>query len=511
MTIDYGIKRSPKAPVFNTAGAGGIGPDLEGAVKGDMLRQQYMLNQNQDARAEETLGIAKEELGIRKDYLKIAQQELGLKFDDQSMKREEFGWKRQDRDRQQNLLNGMSQAASEGGYEGVIDFLKIANPEEAIKMHAEKLKLDNAIMSNDVMKAVTPNLKNQALLESYGVIGKMGQAILNAPEKDRQNMFNTMQPMLQKVFGRESPKTLEEAAPYYMLAVAQNTPENILYASNKQSALLDTEVGKYTAAQQQLLKQGHTENNSQALRDVNKHLQALRDKDTQIGVQSFLAQTKMNDNVASRDERVQKNTESFNKTLESSSKDYLKAFDSYSQVKAHIESLKKDPSNSYSQSVLKRMFIKSVNSGAMSLGDEALGEALATIPGMQKKIQNMTTGKDGLKIELMPQEALALANAWEISMKGKYDRQKSIEQQYLKSADEYSNVDQQALRLPSIQYDGFLKGYDDNSVLNKYGFTGVPESAKADLVSALKTYKDNPQGLEYVKGQYQKLIQGMAK
>lgn len=279
-------------------GIGMLGPDLGGYVAGDQARQDYKLKDNADARAEEDLGIKKEQFGVQKDYLKIAQSELGLHtmaaMDAHTAAGDahtEFGWKARDDARQQALQQGMSQAASQGGYSGVIDYLKTADPSLAIQFHAQKIKLDDALMSSDVMKALGPTEKAKALIEGYGVIGKMGSAILAAKPEDREHLFNTMQPLMKAVYGDNAPKSLEEALPQYQLAVAQSTPENILFNDQKTSMVASTELGKTSIALANMSAKGLTPANNQMAYDLNQKLIGLRADD-------LVAQNKLTESTA---------------------------------------------------------------------------------------------------------------------------------------------------------------------------------------------------------------------
>ena len=190
---NFGAPREIKAPQFNggqtfVPGVGMLGPDLGGAVKGDMARQEYMLKESENQREEEKLGLAKEKFGLEKDYLAIAQEDLGIRLSDLNMRKEEHSWKVEDRDKLERLDSGMKEAASREGYFGVIDYLKRENPVMALEFHAKKLKLDEGIMQNNVMQARLPAEKATALAESYRVLGKLAMGVLQAPEKDRQEM-----------------------------------------------------------------------------------------------------------------------------------------------------------------------------------------------------------------------------------------------------------------------------------------------------------------------------------
>lgn len=433
--INASAQGGPASKTF-VPGIGMLGPDLGGYVKGVQAVQEYRLNERTANRADSYLGLAAEELGIKKEDL--------------GMRKEEFGWKRNDREREEQIRSGIMSAAQDGGYEGVVDFLKGIDPERALKVHAEKLDLDTKIMKNEVLAAQAPNEINKAMVESYGILGKLGHAVLKAPEEERDAMYKQILPMVKRI-NPDAPDSLDNnAMGMFMLAAAQATPENQLFLGSKANLRYASQVSKASAELQSLYAEGKTAENDLQVANLESYLRQTKVKEQSSYIQMAQAE-------AQKNKTLQDSTESFNKTLNQASNDFNKALDSYSQVKAHMESLKKDPNNAYSQSVVQRMFIKSVNSGAMSLADEALGDTATGIPGLQKKLSSMASG---YKVNLNNKELTTLSSAWETSMKGKYSRQTELEQQFSQSMSAYKNVDQSAVRKPSQQY---------LELVNKYG------------------------------------------
>lgn len=294
--INYGtplrndLNEMPPVPQSTfVPGLGMLGPDSEGYMKGALAKQKFMSNANQDARDEEQLGIAKEKLEMDRDYLKIAQEDLGIRYADLKLRQNadtregtKFDLELMDKQKEMETEEGMEAAAQQGGYEGVIEYLKTADPEKAIMFHAGKLKLDAAIMSNETMSALLPVEKSKALLESYGIIGKIGQGILNAKPQDRQNMWDAIAPMRKQLFGDNGPQNLEEALPVFMLGVAQATPESQAFGLGKQSEALNSELGKTAVALSELSKAGKTLENDQLAHDLSEKYKALQTKDQMI-------------------------------------------------------------------------------------------------------------------------------------------------------------------------------------------------------------------------------------
>lgn len=161
------------------------------------------------------------------------------------MSQEAFDWKRQDVHRQQAISLGMQQAAAENGYEGVIDYLKTADPERALEFTNKKLDLDQKMLSTDTMKSLAPVQQANALVEGYGVFGRMGQALLNAPEQDRAPMYEQMKPIMAAVMGKDNvPGTLQEAVPTLLLGSGQFNPNSQLFQANNMMLGVKSEMGQ---------------------------------------------------------------------------------------------------------------------------------------------------------------------------------------------------------------------------------------------------------------------------
>lgn len=157
---------------------------------------------------------------------------------------EQQGWARNDYQRKMYLQQGMSEAAQNGGYDAVIDFLQVADPTMALEFNKSKLQLDQSMMQTDVMRATSQTDKLKAMAEGYGVLGKMGYALLNAPESDRDNMYQQMLPMV-KAVNPNAPDNLDaNAVNMFMLSVAQSTPEALLYNTQKNVYKMQTDLGQ---------------------------------------------------------------------------------------------------------------------------------------------------------------------------------------------------------------------------------------------------------------------------
>lgn len=426
---------------------------------------------------------------IQQGELAIAMQDLGIRQRDAEEKQYDF-------ERRKEIDAGLSSAMQEGGYTLGIEYLKNMDPMRAIAFHSEKLKLDDQILKNDVMKTIAPVEKQKALFEAYGLLGKTSAGIESLPQGERSKAWKMMLPMIKPIWPDAPEEYSTKAQIANRLFMAQGTPENILFASEKNSAVASTKLGELYKAKEELAINGQMDTPIYA--DIQKQIEGLRSKSEEAILQGLEAKMK----IAKTQQQA---TESFNKTLESSSTDYLKAMDSYSQVKAHIESLKDDPKNAYKQSVIQRMFIKSVNSGAMSIADESLGDQATGSAGLNKKLQSLISGS---KVNLSSQEVMALSSAWETSIQGKLEKQLSVESKYKKSAQNYDNIQKDALRYPSQVYYDMLDAYKqqktDDQVVAKLPSPEMQNQAK----EALEKYKNDPEKRAAVLEKIQQVLQG---
>lgn len=201
---NYGLQSyNGKQPIEAPQGAG------EGWLRGYVMAANNKRAENDDRRAENQ--------DIR------AERSLG-------MIETEFGQKQEEYKKQKSINEGMVFAAQQGGYNGVIDYLEKVDPDRAVEFTGKKLALDRSIMGNEVMKATSQRDIASAMVESYGIIGKMGYSLLQAPPGDREAMYKQMLPILQKV-NPDAPDNVKDAVPMLMLGVAQSIPENVMYGN----------------------------------------------------------------------------------------------------------------------------------------------------------------------------------------------------------------------------------------------------------------------------------------
>lgn len=160
-------------------------------------------------------------------------------------------------DRQEKRVTdqGMVNAAKAGGFNGVIDYLTTHDPDRAIQFTNAKIEMDNNMMKSEVMRSMLPAQKAEAMVAGYGILGKMGSALLKAAPEERQKMYETMMPIV-KTVNPEAPNDVNSAVPMFLLSVSQSTPENILYGNKTQSDMLKGKVGDAILGKSYLLSKG---------------------------------------------------------------------------------------------------------------------------------------------------------------------------------------------------------------------------------------------------------------
>lgn len=233
------------------------------------------------------------------------------------IQQELLGFKRTDREKKRMIDDGMIGAVNEGGYEGVIEYLKRVDPDRAIEFHKEKLSLDEAMMKNELYKGLMPLEKEKALAEGYAVLGKMGYSLLKARPEDRDNMYKLMLPMVQKL-NPNAPKTLNnEAVGMFLLAAAQSTDANELFKLNKAENNLKGEVGNAIIGKNYLLSQGYSADSP----EVKAYDNVLNYGSSKSEYIEFLkAQLEFNKQKAENQKVA-----AFNKNLQSELNDFLEA------------------------------------------------------------------------------------------------------------------------------------------------------------------------------------------
>lgn len=457
----------------------------EGRARAYLADQQNTRDNNKDVRDEKYLGIAGEELEIKKDYRNIAQQELGIKFEELGMKKEEFGWKREDRNREQQIQEGMAQASQQGGYGAVVDFLKSVDPNKAIEFHSNKLKLDDSIMTNDLMQSRLPVEKNKAMFESYGMIAKMAIGLKKLPQEQQAAAYEQILPMIQKVIP-DADKTLTPRMSMLAdLAIAQGTPDSLAYSANKGLSEAKTDIAKYEFDIKNALANGYDEN--------SEYVQQLKTAQGQKNQRSKLleAQVARAEVIKSKDQTQAKMAayKYINQTTDGLG--FVKNAKALQPIVEFSDQLAADPNNLVAQVQLRQYIAGLTQSKAQTEADWIRTSTAAGYATWDKKLSSWVNGGE---VTLNAKEIGQIRATFEQYLKGVYQNQLSNEdaqKQYLQEDLENQNIDWETLPKPSQAF-SFLVDKEARKgiqVLSKYGLENIDPADRKDLLNEIKNAK----------------------
>lgn len=431
-----GTQMATTPPQYNggqtwVPGVGLLGADLGGAVKGDMLRQQYAMNAAQNNREEEAIGLAKTKTAQQQDYLQMAQAELGIKLNEAANAENTYM-------KGEQLENGMVMAAREGGFEGVIDFLKANNPMQALQAQAAKLQLDHGIMENETYKLAHANDKNVAMLQGYQMLGSMGATLLNTPPDQRAQAYKELLPIARQI-DPNMPKELDSnAVSKFMLGMTLSTPANILYNKQKQAAAAQSTVGKLQADIESRIANGETAESSPALKSLLLESAATDAKATEAmnqaeafkytqQAQQLSAQKTQLDVQNAKQSLISSITNNYEKR----SKPYADFLSSTNKIESALQVLQNDPTNPAAMQTLQYGFAKVLN-GTGVLTDQDINRTAASdgqAAQAWKQIQSLGTGG---KVVLTPNEISNMSKMYGVM-------KQSIEAKQLKTDMFYQN------------------------------------------------------------------------
>lgn len=402
--------------------------------------QGYLLRQATD-RSNAQLDLAKQN----------AQNENNREERKLGMTEELFGWKKEEKQRQDQLRAGMMSAANDGGYEGVIQYLQTADPEKAIEFHKAKLSLDNDIMSNDVLKTTSKFQKDNAMMESYGLLGKIGYGIMKLPPEMRQVAYDQTMPMIKQI-NPNAPDKVTEAAPMFMLSMAQAMPSNILFKAQGEQQQAQSAVGKLNMDIESALKRGAKPDGTEP---QDQSLQALLTERATQGAKFQDALQNQNNQQVKMSKDQMGATEATSKNLASASQDFLDYANSYTDFMGAMKTYQQNPNSPQAQAALSRTYLKSLNgrAGVYNAGQEMAVAGATGYKELQNKLHAMMSGEI---VNLTPEDAKNLNEIKQTTMKEKLQAQRALEGNWLNDTAKYGNlIKLDAVRLPSngfIQY-----------------------------------------------------------
>ena len=346
------------------------------------------------------------------------------------MKKEQFGWARGEHDRLNFLRAGMAAASQDGGYEGVIDFLKVNDPEKALEFTQSKLALDKSIMSNEVMKATSKRDIANAMVESYGVIGKMGAAILQAPASDLNSMYQQMLPIL-KTVNPEAPTNLNsDAVSMFMLSAAQAMPVNQLFGANKQIQNAQSQIGKLNADIENALNSGKTPDDPD-IQVLMGERQKYMNKQAEAGIK--LTNAEIQQDISNTKTKVGL-ANIYNTNINKYSGNFIKAIDGISGALGSLDAIEKNPQNDQAQAAFYRSFAKSINGGGVmtDLDVSDIANSSSVYQAGYKALLNLSATDGGYK--MTPVELRNAKDLFYAVQERKLSNQKNLEQQFIDQA-----------------------------------------------------------------------------
>jgi len=408
-----------------------------GWIEGALIAKKLQAEQNADARAQGMLDIAGHE--DRRSERSSLQNT------------EKFGWQRQDREKEQFIQQGMGQAYQTGGYSAVIDFLGANDPKRAMSFQKDKLALDADIMSNQVMQATVPAKLAGAMAESYGILGKMGYALLNAPEKDRENMYQQMLPIIKTVNPKASDALDQKAVGMFMLAASQALPASQLYSNKRQELTSNSALGKLDIDIRSRMNNGETVENSPALRGMVEEFKShqikidlAKEKINDLELNKMMGHTQSARNAAQANSAKFALTASMNSKLQSESKDFITFNDQKSTFEGAMDAISNGGGGA-AQTAAYRTVAMMFNKGALSDPDvAAFANSDNTILAARKKLQSVDS-PDGI-VALNPTEIQRLRVLVDSIFDRKMQKQQKVNARYKGMAKKFG-VDEKDLSI----------------------------------------------------------------
>lgn len=381
-----------------------------GLYKGQMQQEELALKKRKVGVSEGLLKVQEgklalsayetvENIGIKKDYLKIAQTDLGLRVDSHMMKREMHAWKREDRETAKMKQQGMMQAAQSGGYEGVIDYLKGVDPVQAIKIHADKLKMENLMMNNEVVKSQVPGKQAAAILEGHKILARIGVGVLNTPPAQQEQAYQNMMPMVKKVWPGASGDLAKDST-NLLTSFAISMPQNQIYGGGKQEQSLGQKIVALDAQINQAVALGKNPQQDPNLKALMLDRQRLMEQQKKVGLQNLTMQNRV-------EKDQQKLIDDYNKYLTTNSKDYVQFLTFSERVNGAIETYKNNQQNQVARNIVARTIAKMANgAGVMTDKDvEQVVQQDALWQRYKEKFKGWTEG-DEINITVNDMNAL---------------------------------------------------------------------------------------------------------
>jgi hypothetical protein len=435
---------------------------IGGKFKGERMLEAEAQKARQVAVQEGQLAVSQELVGIKKDYLKIAQADLGLRMDSHRMKREMHAWKKDDRETSLAKQQGIMEAATSGGYEGVIDYLKLVDPGQAIEIHAGKLKLESQMLQNDVLKSLAPAKKAEALLEGHQVLSRVGYAILNTPPEQQQGAYEFLLPMVKKI-NPAATGDLAKDSTMLLTSFALSMPENQIYGGNKQERTLGQQQVALDAQIQAAVNGGANPQTDPQLKAMMLDRQRLKEEQEKQGLKNLSVKNK-------QEMDVQKRVDNYNNYLQKTSKDYMEFVTLSGKMDASLEAYHNNPNNQPARNVIGRTIARIAN-GAGVMTDKDVEQVVNQSSVWQRHKAKFEGWRRGDDVNITVQDMNSLVDVYQRIKKITQDQQSGRESRMQRKIEADNTIHTTKIKMDNILFPSanLEKGVTRGSLVQQYG------------------------------------------
>lgn len=458
-------------PVYNqqarfVPGFGMMGPDLGGAVKGSQAASQIALSNIDSWRENEKLGVAKdylkiaqEDLGIRKSDLTIRQGdadirkgEYNMEVDNHGNQMNDYRLKMEDRAKAIATQEGLGEAFKTGGYSGVVDFLgQNGMPQDAINLHAQKLKLDDQIMNLPVMQAKSQAELANARNQVYASGGALAKMIMDTPPAERDAQYQRAKGMFAPILGKVLGDKFDlQTQTNLMMMTAQATPANIMYSAKKTSNSFGSNIGKINGDIMALQNSGATPANSPELQSLLQARDAEKAKYTAAQLDVAKSKTQMAQVSQQTAQTQYNNTKDFMNDLGKASEDFQSASKLDTQIQSAASLFNKNSNNLQAKNIIVNSIMKGVGDNSISMQElSKVGHGSSWL----NKIYNI--GDKAKPGDFDANDTAQMLDAWRGIMGDKVAQQSKMEANaidYMTSKPAIFDINKIQDKLPTNQY-----------------------------------------------------------
>lgn len=355
--------------------------------------------------------------------------------------------------RQSEVMQNVSIAGQNGGYEGALAYLKANDPEAAMKLEKSKLQLDAQMMKNEVLATAAETDKAKAMLEGYQVLAQTGMMINGtADPNDAALLYKQVLPVIRTV-NPDAPSTLNaEASDMLLLATAQAMPQNQKFKLGVQASQAQSAIGKLQADIDARVARGESQENSEGLRNLLGQMNYLSNKAVKsdweikkIGYEEKLMKAQSSNEDLKKQKTMESLVKSINSDYRTDSKAFIQAQQNMLVIQSALNEIKRNPTNGAAYNQLKYGYARMLNgSGVLSNTDlEMASSSTGAIAQAIKKVRNWGWGSS---ISLNSQEVKHIEEQVSTYMSRLQETQSKINNHYQSRLDQYG-IDRKEVNL----------------------------------------------------------------